>query len=123
MPNTTKRNASKPRGKFAIVAAQFNSEIVDKLLAVLRFDGSTTLAAIVNGIAHAIGHRFRSLPVTSDPEPNHDGLDLEVVREVFESSSDFTVGIEEEFAILDPAVLDRFPHVTDDGGLLGVRVR
>ena len=23
----------------------------------------------------------------------------------------------------DPAVLDRFPHVTDDGGLLGVRVR
>jgi glutamate---cysteine ligase / carboxylate-amine ligase len=44
--------------------------------------------------------------VTTDPEPNHDGLDLEAVREIFESSTDFTVGIEEEFAILDPAVLD-----------------
>jgi glutamate---cysteine ligase / carboxylate-amine ligase len=44
--------------------------------------------------------------VTTDPEPNHDGLDLEAVRETFETSADFTVGIEEEFAILDPAVLD-----------------
>jgi glutamate---cysteine ligase / carboxylate-amine ligase len=44
--------------------------------------------------------------VTTDPEPNHDGLDLEAVREIFESSADFTVGIEEEFAIVDPAVLD-----------------
>jgi carboxylate-amine ligase len=44
--------------------------------------------------------------VTTDPEPNHDGLDLAAVRETFESSTDFTVGIEEEFAILDPAVLD-----------------
>ena len=44
--------------------------------------------------------------MTTDPEPNHDGLDLEAVRETFESSTDFTVGIEEEFAILDPAVLD-----------------
>jgi glutamate---cysteine ligase / carboxylate-amine ligase len=44
--------------------------------------------------------------VTTDPEPNHDGLDLDAVRETFEASSDFTVGIEEEFAILDPAVLD-----------------
>jgi len=44
--------------------------------------------------------------VTTDPEPSHDGLDLDEVREFFEASTDFTVGIEEEFAILDPAVLD-----------------
>jgi glutamate---cysteine ligase / carboxylate-amine ligase len=46
-----------------------------------------------------------SEPVT-DPEPQHSGLDLEAVREVFESSTDFTIGIEEEFAIIDPATLD-----------------
>jgi carboxylate-amine ligase len=44
-------------------------------------------------------------PVT-DPEPQHSGLDLEAIREVFESSTDFTIGLEEEFAILDPATLD-----------------
>ena len=44
--------------------------------------------------------------MTTDPEPQHDALDIEAVREVFESSSDFTVGIEEEFAIIDPAILD-----------------
>jgi glutamate---cysteine ligase / carboxylate-amine ligase len=44
--------------------------------------------------------------VTTDPEPQHDGLDLEAVRETFESAADFTVGIEEEFAIVDPAILD-----------------
>ncbi len=44
--------------------------------------------------------------MTTDPDPNHDGLDLDAVRETFEASTDFTVGIEEEFAILDPAVLD-----------------
>jgi carboxylate-amine ligase len=44
--------------------------------------------------------------VTTDPDPQHDGLDLDEVRETFESSADFTIGIEEEFAILDPAVLD-----------------
>jgi carboxylate-amine ligase len=44
--------------------------------------------------------------VTTDPEPDHDGLDLDAVREVFETSTDFTVGIEEEFAIVDPAILD-----------------
>jgi carboxylate-amine ligase len=44
--------------------------------------------------------------VTTDPEPQHDGLDLEAVRETFDSSADFTVGIEEEFALLDPAILD-----------------
>jgi carboxylate-amine ligase len=44
--------------------------------------------------------------VTTDPEPQHDGLDLDAVRETFEASTDFTVGIEEEFAIVDPAILD-----------------
>jgi glutamate---cysteine ligase / carboxylate-amine ligase len=44
--------------------------------------------------------------VTSDPEPRHDALDLAAVREIFEASTDFTVGIEEEFAIVDPAILD-----------------
>ena len=44
--------------------------------------------------------------MTTDPDPNHDGLDLDAVHETFEASTDFTVGIEEEFAILDPAVLD-----------------
>jgi carboxylate-amine ligase len=33
-------------------------------------------------------------------------LDLDLAREIFESSADFTVGLEEEFAILDPATLD-----------------
>lgn len=33
-------------------------------------------------------------------------LDLDLVRERFESSADFTVGLEEEFAILDPVTLD-----------------
>ncbi len=33
-------------------------------------------------------------------------LDLDLVRERFESSTDFTVGLEEEFAILDPTTLE-----------------
>ncbi len=33
-------------------------------------------------------------------------LDLELVRERFESSEDFTIGLEEEFALLDPETLD-----------------
>ena len=33
-------------------------------------------------------------------------LDLELARERFESSVDFTIGLEEEFAILDPATLE-----------------
>jgi glutamate---cysteine ligase / carboxylate-amine ligase len=32
-------------------------------------------------------------------------LDMPRVREVFEASTDFTVGLEEEFAILDPSTL------------------
>jgi carboxylate-amine ligase len=54
--------------------------------------------------------------VTTDPEPQHEGLDLDAVRETFASSSDFSVGIEEEFAILDPAILDlehRFEEMQD----------
>jgi len=41
-------------------------------------------------------------------------LDLDLVRERFESSTDFTIGLEEEFAILDPATLElehRFEEV------------
>jgi carboxylate-amine ligase len=41
-------------------------------------------------------------------------LDLDLVRERFESSTDFTIGLEEEFAILDPASLElehRFEEV------------
>jgi glutamate---cysteine ligase / carboxylate-amine ligase len=52
--------------------------------------------------------------VSTDPEPQHDALDLDAVREIFEDSTDFTIGIEEEFAILDPAILDlehRFPEM------------
>ena len=33
-------------------------------------------------------------------------LDLDHARETFESSTDFTIGLEEEFAILDPATLE-----------------
>lgn len=34
------------------------------------------------------------------------GLDLKRVREVFEASTDFTIGLEEEFAIVDPSSLE-----------------
>jgi carboxylate-amine ligase len=46
-------------------------------------------------------------------------LDMPKAREVFEASEDFTVGIEEEFAILDPATraLDhRFHQLSDAAG-------
>jgi len=33
-------------------------------------------------------------------------LDLDRARETFEFSTDFTIGLEEEFAILDPATLE-----------------
>src|SRR5215212_539289 len=49
-------------------------------------------------------------------EPEDDGLDLERVREVFEESTDFTIGLEEEFAIVDPATLElehRFEQLHD----------
>jgi carboxylate-amine ligase len=44
------------------------------------------------------------------------GLDLDRVRETFESSQDFTIGLEEEFALLDPATLElqnRFEELFD----------
>ncbi len=43
-----------------------------------------------------------------------DLLDLGAAREVFESSRDFTIGLEEEFAIVDPGTLDlvdRYPEI------------
>jgi carboxylate-amine ligase len=43
-------------------------------------------------------------------------IDLQAAREAFEGSTDFTVGLEEEFAILDPATLDladRFEELRD----------
>lgn len=40
-------------------------------------------------------------------------LDLDLVRERFESSVDFTIGLEEEFAIVDPASLE-LEHRFDD---------
>ena len=38
--------------------------------------------------------------------PDDAGLDLDRVRETFEESTDFTIGLEEEFAIVDPASLE-----------------
>jgi glutamate---cysteine ligase / carboxylate-amine ligase len=38
--------------------------------------------------------------------PDDAGLDLDRVRETFEESTDFTIGLEEEFAIVDPETLD-----------------
>ena len=43
---------------------------------------------------------------TTDPEPPDSGLDLERVRQTFEDSTDFTIGIEEEFAIVNPETLE-----------------
>ena len=43
-------------------------------------------------------------------------LEMPRVREVFEASTDFTVGLEEEFAILDPRTLSldqRFEELRD----------
>jgi carboxylate-amine ligase len=45
-----------------------------------------------------------------------DALDPEAARAAFEDSTDFTVGIEEEFALLDPSTLDlvqRFEELRD----------
>lgn len=40
-------------------------------------------------------------------------LDLGTAREAFEASTDFTIGIEEEFSILDPATLDLVDRYED----------
>ena len=37
-------------------------------------------------------------------------IDLAAARETFETSTDFTVGIEEEFALLDPGTLELVPR-------------
>jgi carboxylate-amine ligase len=42
----------------------------------------------------------------ADSEAQHAGLDLNRVRGAFEGSQDFTIGLEEEFALLDPATLE-----------------
>ena len=46
------------------------------------------------------------------------GLDLDQAREVFESSTDFTVGLEEEFGLLDPSSLslvNAFEGLAEEG--------
>jgi glutamate---cysteine ligase / carboxylate-amine ligase len=43
---------------------------------------------------------------SESPEAPDDSLDLVRTREIFDASTDFTVGLEEEFAIVDPATLD-----------------
>ena len=43
--------------------------------------------------------------MTGRAEPSH-SLDLGQAREMFEASTDFTVGLEEEFAIIDPQTLE-----------------
>jgi glutamate---cysteine ligase / carboxylate-amine ligase len=40
-------------------------------------------------------------------------IDVAAARETFEASADFTVGIEEEFAILDPETLELVPRFED----------
>jgi carboxylate-amine ligase len=40
-------------------------------------------------------------------------LDLDLARETFESSTDFTIGLEEEFAILDPGTLELVDRYED----------
>jgi glutamate---cysteine ligase / carboxylate-amine ligase len=47
------------------------------------------------------------------PREIDSGLDLDHAREIFESSVDFTVGLEEEFAIVDPVTLE-LEHRFDD---------
>jgi carboxylate-amine ligase len=45
---------------------------------------------------------------------DHGLLEMDAVREVFENSTDFTIGLEEEFAIVDPdslELVDRYPDL------------
>ena len=45
-------------------------------------------------------------------------MDLDAAREVFETSQDLTVGIEEEWGLVDPTTLElvpRFEALRDDG--------
>ncbi|MGZ8676556.1 MAG: carboxylate-amine ligase [Solirubrobacterales bacterium] len=63
------------------------------------------------------------------PEPPDSGLDMQRVRETFEQSTDFTIGLEEEFAIVNPETLElehRFPELYEasrDDELLRPAVR
>ena len=41
------------------------------------------------------------------------GLDLDSARVAFDASTDFTVGLEEEFALLDPVDLGLVPRFED----------
>jgi carboxylate-amine ligase len=55
--------------------------------------------------------------MATDPEPQDSGLDLERVRETFEDSTDFTIGLEEEFAIVNPETLElehRFEELIEE---------
>ena len=48
--------------------------------------------------------------MTAAPDPS---LDLERVRDLFEASTDFTIGLEEEFAIVDPDSLELLQRFED----------
>ncbi|HZA89480.1 MAG TPA: YbdK family carboxylate-amine ligase [Solirubrobacterales bacterium] len=48
--------------------------------------------------------------MTAPPDPS---LDLERVRDLFEASTDFTIGLEEEFAIVDPQSLELLQRFED----------
>lgn len=85
------------------------------------------LIVVVNGIEGPI-------VLTSDAVHYYEELDLDrpfaVLVDLEEMYAAYTLLRElaavpdtRLVAAHDPAVLDRFPHVTDDGGLLGVRVR
>ena len=40
-------------------------------------------------------------------------IDLAAAREIFEGATDFTVGLEEEFALIDPETLQLVPRFED----------
>jgi carboxylate-amine ligase len=50
--------------------------------------------------------------MSAEPDPAHT-LDLDRTRERFEASDDFTVGLEEEFAIIDPGSLELVQRFED----------
>ena len=50
-------------------------------------------------------------------------LDLDTARAAFDASTDFTVGLEEEFAMLDPATLGLVPRFEELARRRGDRTR
>jgi hypothetical protein len=44
----------------------------------------------------------RHQPVSGAEAPSLEHLDMDEARERFEGSTDFTIGLEEEFALVDP---------------------